>query len=50
MEEFMCNKMNGGVKVYTIVCTGCIGNIMNIAIIQLDKEQSSQLYCSFRSK
>jgi hypothetical protein len=37
MEKFLFNKMNGGVKVYTIACTDCIDNIMNIAIIQLEK-------------
>jgi len=43
-----CNKMNGGVKMYTIACTDCIDNTMNIAIIQLDKNQSGESYCSFR--
>jgi hypothetical protein len=37
MEKFLFNKMNGGVKVYTIACMDCINNITNIAIIQLEK-------------
>jgi len=42
--------MNGGVKVYTIACTDCIDNITNIAIIQLEKNESGELYFSFRFK
>lgn len=43
MEEFMCNKMNGGVKVYTIVCTDCIGNIINIAIIWINNNPVNRI-------
>jgi hypothetical protein len=50
MEKFLFNKMNGGVKVYTIACTDCIDNITNIAIIQLEKNESGELYFSFRFK
>jgi hypothetical protein len=50
MEKFLFNKMNGGVKVYTIACTYCIDNITNIAIIQLEKNESGKSYFSFRFK
>jgi hypothetical protein len=50
MEKFLFNKMNGGVRVYTIACTYCIDNIMNIAIIQLEKNESGKSYFSFRFK
>jgi hypothetical protein len=50
MENFLFKKMNGGGKVYTIACTDCINNIMNIAIIQLEKNESGKSYFSFRFK
>jgi hypothetical protein len=50
MEKFLFNKMNGGVKVYTIACTDCIDNIMNIAIIQLEKMNLANRIFHFISK
>jgi hypothetical protein len=39
IKEFVCNTMNGGVKVYTITYMDCIDNTMNMTIIQLKKNQ-----------
>jgi hypothetical protein len=50
MEKFLFNKMNGGVKVYTIACTDCIDNITNIAIIQLEKTNLANRIFHFVSK
>jgi hypothetical protein len=50
MEKFLFNKMNGGVKVYTIECTYCIDNITNIAIIQLEKMNLANRIFHFVSK
>jgi hypothetical protein len=50
MENLLFNKMNGGLKVYTIACTDCIDNITNIEIIQFEKNESGKSYFSFRFK
>ena len=50
MEKFLFNKMNGGVKVYTIACMDCINNITNIAIIQLEKMNLANRIFHFVSK
>jgi hypothetical protein len=50
MEKFLFNKMNGGVKVYTIACMDCIDNIMNIAVIQLEKMNLANHIFHFVSK